>query len=156
MSADVDTELARAAIEWQASEAKEARAREASVAELIAESPAAGPAPSPAPAAAPGAPQDESTQLTAADHKDLAKLVWTIIDVLAVRFGGQTLKLQPDEEERLIEPTQKVLAKYLPADLKVGPEWVLAGVAGAIYVPKLMASDAASSAPQDAAPAVTA
>lgn len=142
---DVSPELQAAALDFLAEEAKEARARAGAVNELLedaAPKAAAGSTPT-----SDGTPAHDTHTLAQADFRDLAQLAWTFLDIAAVKLGGAHYKLAPDELERLLPPTEKVLRKYLPPDFVLSPEYVLAGTALAVYVPKLL------TAPSDAPPA---
>lgn len=132
MSEGVSPEMARAALEWQAQEATAARATAEAVAELTADATPPG-------AKAPASPAPDVRAEARAQLANLVGVAWTVADRLVQEFGGKHLALQPDEREQLIAATVPVAEKYLPPDLSLPPEAMLALTAGIIYGPKLMA-----------------
>lgn len=136
---DVSPEMQKAALDFLAEENREARTRSEAVHELLEDT---TPKPVTPPATSP--PPSDAHVMTSEDLRDVASLVWTGLDIAVVKLAGRHYKLQPDELARLLPPTEKVLKKYLPPDLKVSPEYILLGVALAVYTPKLL------SAPSDA------
>lgn len=136
-------EMQRAALEWAAAEAQDARRVEAAVAELQA------PAPGTAPAAAPVAPA-AAAEARAQLH-NLLGVAWTVIDRLAQEVGGKHLALLPEEREQLVAASVPVAEKYLPADLTLPVEAVLLVTAGMVYGPKLLAGGPATPPAPEAA-----